>query len=145
MFVSACRNSSPIMRVFRFPCPHEGTAVLTAECLTVHFTLLGPSPPCPESELALDVLQICSGRVTCALLEGRHCRKSEGVRLSWHFLECQCPPGLKRQLEMELQHRRERTNSTQGCRNTAQTSSDGLGKVRAHLELKLARVTKKSS
>lgn len=65
--------------------------------------------------------------------------------MSWHFLLCQCTPGLKRHLGMELQHSRERTNSTQGCRNTTQSSGDGLSKAKAHLELKLTKVTKKSS
>lgn len=63
-----------------------------------------------------------------------------GVEVVLAPLPVPCTPGLKRHLVLELQHRREKTNSTQGCRNTAQTSRDGLSKGKAPLELKLARV-----
>lgn len=49
MFVSACRNSCLIIRVYSFYYPHKGIVMLTAECLTVHFTLLCPSPLSPGS------------------------------------------------------------------------------------------------
>lgn len=49
MFVSACRNSCLIITVYSFYYPHKGMVMLTAECLTGHFTLLCPSPLSPGS------------------------------------------------------------------------------------------------
>lgn len=94
MFVSACRNSCLIIRVYRFHYPRKGMVMLTEKYLTVHFTLLCPSPLSPESELALDVLQICSGSVTCALLKVRDTAgRMRGVRLSWHSSSARAPLG----------------------------------------------------
>lgn len=78
MFVSACRNSCLIIRVYSFYYPHKGIIMLTAEYLTVHFTLLCPSPLSPES-------CTCSWCVPdllwqCHLCPGegqRHCRKDK--------------------------------------------------------------------
>lgn len=52
------------------------------------------------------------------------------------------PPWLNRHLMTELQCRKQ--YGTQEYRNIAQTLSDSINKIKAHLEFKLARVIKKS-